>query len=149
MLKEYIEKLSTGSQADFFRLADGAMDREERLFVVTANPEVMMIAQATPELDTVLCSDAATIVPDGIGVVQAARSLGLTLPGRVTGVELAWELICHAGQTGKRVYLYGAKEEVLQALVRRIGTEVPGAVIAGAKNGYEHDDDAVFRDGRS
>ena len=146
MLKDYFEKLYTGSQADFFRLADGAMDREERLFVVTANPEVMMIAQAAPELDAVLCSDAATIVPDGIGVVRAARGLGLELPGRVTGVELAWELICHAGRTGRRVYLYGAREEVLQALVRRIGTEVPGAVIAGAKNGYDHEDDAVFRD---
>ena len=146
MLKDYFEKLYTGSQEDFFRLADEAMDREERLFVVTANPEVMMIAQAIPELDAVLCADSATIVPDGIGVVQAARSLGLELPGRVTGVELAWELICHAGQTGRRIYLYGAKEEVLQALVSRIGTEMPGAVIVGAKNGYEHEDDAVFRD---
>ena len=146
MLKDYFEKLYTGSQADFFRLADGAMDREERLFVVTANPEVMMIAQGNPELDAVLCADSATIVPDGIGVVQAARSLGLELPGRVTGVELAWELICHAGRTGRRIYLYGAKEEVLQALVRRIETEAPGAVIAGARNGYDNDDDAVFRD---
>ncbi|MBR1457016.1 MAG: WecB/TagA/CpsF family glycosyltransferase [Oscillospiraceae bacterium] len=146
MLKDYFEKLYTGSQSDFFALADGAMDREERLFVVTANPEVMMIAQGDPALDAVLCAPSATIVPDGIGVVKAARGLGLELPGRVTGVELAWELIRHAGETGRRVYLYGAKEEVLQALAARVAREAPGALLVGAKNGYDHEDDEVFRD---
>lgn len=146
MLKEYFEKLYTGSREEFFALADGAMDRERRLFVVTANPEVMMTAQADPALDAALCSPAATIVPDGIGVVKAARGLGLQVPGRVPGVELAWELICHAGQTGRRIYLYGAREEVLQALVARISREAPGAVIVGAKNGYGGQDDAVFED---
>ena len=144
MLKDYFEKLYTGSREDFFALAEDAMDREERLFVVTANPEVMMLAQADEALDAALCASTATIVPDGIGVVKAARSLGLRVAGRVPGVELAWELICHAGQTGKRLYLYGAKEEVLQALLARIASEAPGALVVGAKNGYDHEDDAVF-----
>ena len=145
MLKEYFEKLYTGSQAGFFALAESAMDREERLFVVTANPEVMMIAQATPELDAVLCRETTTIVPDGIGVVKAARSLGLELPGRVPGVELAWDLICHAGESGKRIFLYGAAEEVLRDLRTRIAREVPGAVLVGEKNGYDFQDDEVFQ----
>ncbi len=144
MLKDYFEKLYTGSQEAFFARADAAMDQGERLFVVTANPEVMMLAQADPALDAVLCDPAATIVPDGIGVVKAARSLGLSLPGRVTGVELAWELIRHAGETGKRIGLYGAGEPVLQALLARIGREASGAEVVLAKNGYEHDDDQVF-----
>ena len=146
MLKDYFEKLYTGSQEAFFALADRCLDEGKRLFVVTANPEVMSIAERNPQLDAVLCADTATIVPDGIGVVKAARSLGLELPGRVTGVELAWELIRHAGETGKRIYLYGAKEEVLQALTARIAGEAPGAVLAGAKNGYDYEDDAVFQD---
>ena len=146
MLKDYFEKLYTGSREDFFALADRCLDEGQRLFVVTANPEVMMIARADPQLDAVLCAGTATIVPDGIGVVKAARSLGLQLPGRVPGVELAWELIRHAGESGKKIYLYGAKEEVLQALLARIAREAPGAVVVGAKNGYEHEDDAVFRD---
>lgn len=146
MLKDYFEKLYTGSREDFFALAEQAMDREQRLFVVTANPEVMMIAQADPAMDAALCAEAATIVPDGIGVVKAARSLGLELPGRVPGVELAWDLICHASRTGKKIYLYGAKEEVVQALAARIGREAPGAVLVGVKNGYDHEDDRVFED---
>lgn len=144
MLKDYFEKLYTGSQEDFAALAERAMDEERRLFVVTANPEVMMIAQSDAAMDAALCAPSSTIVPDGIGVVMAARSLGLELPGRVTGVELAWELIRHAGRTGRRICLYGAKEEVLQALTARIAAEAPGAVLALARNGYEHDDEAVF-----
>ena len=146
MLKEYFKKLYTGSQEEFFRLAEQAMDREEKMFVVTANPETMMTGEGNPAFDQVLCGEETVIVPDGIGVVKAARSLGMTVPGRVTGVELAWQLIRHAGETGRSVYLYGAKEEVLQALLARIRREEPGAVIAGAQNGYGHDDDGVFQD---
>ena len=146
MLKDYFEKLYIGSRDAFFRRAEACMDRGERLFVITANPEVMMIAQSDAEMDAVLCRESAVIVPDGIGVVKAARSLGLEVSGRVPGVELAWDLLRHAGETGKSVYLYGAKEEVLQALLERIRRELPGAVIAGAHNGYGGDDDGVFAD---
>lgn len=146
MLRQYFEKLYTGSQEAFSGLAKAAMDQEKKLFIVTANPETMMIGESNAQLDRVLCRAGTTIVPDGIGVVKAAQRLGLNPHGRVTGVELAWELICHAGETGKRIYLYGAKEEVLQALLARIRREAPGALIAGARNGYSGDDGAVFQD---
>ena len=146
MLKQYFENLYTGSQPEFFKRASLAMDQEEKLFVVTANPETMMIGVQDQDLDAVLCKPSTVIVPDGIGVVKGAQSLGIETQGRVTGVELAAHLIRHAGETNRSIYLYGAKEEVLQSLVSRIQREHPGAVIAGCRNGYGQDDDEVFEE---
>lgn len=144
MLKDYFSHLYTGSQTDFFEKASRALETQEKMFVVTANPETMMIGELNKEFDTVLCQLDTTIVPDGIGVVMAAKRLGMETNGRVTGVELAAHLIQCAGETGKSIFLYGAKEEVVAALVRRIEREHPNAVIAGYQNGYSGNDDEVF-----
>lgn len=146
MLKDYFDKLYRGTQADFFRLADAALDRGERLFVVTANPEVMMTAQADSEMDAALCRDNCTIIADGIGVVKAAHSLGMKDVERIPGVELAEELLRRAGEGGKRVYLYGAKEEVVQELARRVREATPAVRLVGVQNGYGGDDEGVFAD---
>ena len=146
MLKDYFDKLYRGGREDFFRLADEALDQGRRLFVVTANPEVMMIAQADPEMDAALCAPSATIIADGIGVVKAAHGLGLSTVERIPGVELAQELLRRAGESGKRVYLYGAKEEVVQALAARLRRETPAVQLVGVRNGYGGDDEGVFAD---
>jgi N-acetylglucosaminyldiphosphoundecaprenol N-acetyl-beta-D-mannosaminyltransferase len=146
MLKEYFEHLYTGSQEAFFKKASKALDHEEKMFVVTANPETMMIGEQNPEFNAVLCKPDTIIVPDGIGVVRAADSLGMETNGRVTGVELAEHLIRHAGKTGKSIFLYGAKEEVITTLVERIKQDYPIAVIAGYRNGYGQNDDEVFEE---
>lgn len=146
MLKDYFKKLYTGTQATFFDRACQAMDEEKKLFVITANPETMMIGTQTPEFDQVLCSDHSVIVPDGIGVVKAASTLGLEPHGRVTGVELAACLIQHAGETGRRIYLYGAKEEVVSALVKKISDAYSPDVVAGYHNGYGQDDGKIFEE---
>ena len=146
MLRDYFDKLYTGTQADFFATAASALAEQKKMFVITANPETMMIGESRPEFDQVLCKPYTTIVPDGIGVVKAAEMLGMHPNGRVTGVELASFLIEQAGQMGKRIYLYGAKEEVVSALVQKIGQSPHAATIAGYRNGYGQNDDEVFEE---
>lgn len=143
-MKEYFDKLYIGSNQEFFQRAGKALEREEKMFVVTANPETLMMAEQTPEFGDVLRSPEAIIVPDGIGVLKAAAYLGMDTNGRVTGCDLAAYLIKEAGNLHKSIYLYGAKEEVVAALVTKIKAEQPGAVIAGYRNGYGQDDNEVF-----
>ena len=122
------------------------MDEEQKLFVVTANPETMMMGVQNKQFDAVLCKPSTVIVPDGIGVVKGAELLGIKTKGRVTGVELAQHLIQHAGESQRSIYLYGAKEEVLQMLIRQIRQNYPKVLIAGSRNGYGQDDDEVFEE---
>ncbi|MGH2499476.1 MAG: WecB/TagA/CpsF family glycosyltransferase, partial [Candidatus Limnocylindria bacterium] len=58
------------------RLASG-----ERTFVITANPEFVMLARGDATLARIARA-ADLVVPDGTGIVLAARLLGRALPGR-------------------------------------------------------------------
>ena len=144
MLKEYFAKLYTGSDAEYHAKMRAALECGEKHFVVTANPETLMIGEKNADFDRVLCREEVTIVPDGIGVVKAAESLGRNMHGRVTGVELSAFLIEECAKQNKSVFLFGAKAEVLSALVEKLGKQYPSLVIAGAENGYVKDRDAVM-----
>jgi N-acetylglucosaminyldiphosphoundecaprenol N-acetyl-beta-D-mannosaminyltransferase len=73
---------------------------------------------------------------DGLGVVWASRLLGDPLPERVTGIDLMENLFGLAERKGYRVYILGAKEEVLDQAVTRIRERHPGLQLAGWRNGY-------------
>lgn len=146
MLKEYFEKLYTKDAETFFSEMGTALANGEKHFIVTANPETLMIGEKNAEFDRVLLKETTTIVPDGIGVVKAAESLGKRMHGRVTGVELSAHLLKEADRLQKSVYFYGAKQEVLSTLVEKLSKTHPNLTIVGAKNGYDHDRDAVMAD---
>ena len=84
---------------------------------------------------------ADLLIPDGIGVVAAARILhGVTL-SRVPGVELMHNICGLAAQHGYRVFVYGAKEEVSRSACEKLGKLYPGLKIVGRANGYARDDE--------
>lgn len=145
-MKELFDKLYTGSEKDFFLYAENALKQEEKLFIVTANPETMMIAEQNQEFGDALRDNDTVIIPDGIGVIKAAGMLGKKTNGRITGCDLAAHLIEEAERQKKSLYLYGAKEEVVSALAEKIKIEYPGARIAGFCNGYNQEDDEVFEE---
>ena len=53
---------------------------------------------------------------DGASVVWAAKKLGVPLKERVTGIDLFENLIKLANDKGYKIYLFGAKEEVVVKL---------------------------------
>ncbi len=79
---------------------------------------------------------ADLIGADGVPLVWASRLLGNPLPGRVNGTDLMYRLLERADEKGYRVFFFGAKEEILQAVLTRVRSEYPGVRIAGWQNGY-------------
>jgi N-acetylglucosaminyldiphosphoundecaprenol N-acetyl-beta-D-mannosaminyltransferase len=73
---------------------------------------------------------------DGQAVVWASRLLGDPLPERVAGIDLMEELLGLAEQKGYRVYILGAREDVLDQAVARIRERYPALTIAGWRDGY-------------
>ena len=143
-MKEYFEKLFLDGQESFQKILAENLKNNVKTFVVTANPETMMIGQNHAAFDSVLKNVHTQIVPDGIGVVKAAGILGYKVKGRVTGVELSQFLIEEADRQGKSIFLFGAKEEVVHTLVQKIQSAYSEIVIAGYANGYEKDKDKIF-----
>lgn len=145
-MRKFFEKTYQKTFQEFVGELKNSLRTEQKRFVVTANPETFMIADGNFVFRKVLEDERVEIVPDGIGVVKAARMLNYPVKERVTGVEICQNLLVIANELGKSIYLFGAKEEVLEALVNKIKKEYPNIIIAGHTNGYVEDKQNVFNE---
>ena len=116
------------------------------MFIVTANPETFMMSEKDDEMRKLLLDKETTLVPDGIGIVKAARSIGYDIKERIAGIDIANKLLEYGNQEKKSIYLFGAKEEVIVSIKEVFGDKYPNLKIVGAKNGYVSDRDKVFED---
>ncbi|MEG0884547.1 MAG: WecB/TagA/CpsF family glycosyltransferase, partial [Janthinobacterium sp.] len=69
-------------------------------------------------------------------VVWASRLLGKPLKERVAGVDLFEALMRRSADKQWRVYLLGAREEVVSEVKRLYELKYPGLTVAGYRNGY-------------
>lgn len=143
-MRKYFEKIYQDGFEQFVNVLETKMDNEEKAFVITANPETLMIGADIPSFDEILKSDKTLIVPDGIGVVKGAHMLDIPVKERVTGVEIVQKLFELLNEKSRSLYLLGAKREVLQKLVERIKVEYPNITLLGYQDGYIKNKDEVF-----
>jgi N-acetylglucosaminyldiphosphoundecaprenol N-acetyl-beta-D-mannosaminyltransferase len=115
------------------------LKEEKKAFVVTANPEIVMHARADTDYLYTL-SKADYIIPDGIGVVIASRLKKQPLIERVPGFELMEELLALSNEHPIRVYIVGAKPEVLEKAVVNVKRKYPNLHLVGYHHGYFEDD---------
>ncbi|MFF1831737.1 WecB/TagA/CpsF family glycosyltransferase [Paenarthrobacter sp. NPDC058040] len=71
---------------------------------------------------------------DGQSIVWASRILGVPAPERVSGIDLFLELIRRAPERGDRVYLLGAREDVVAAVAQDFKGR--GVNVVGYRDGY-------------
>jgi N-acetylglucosaminyldiphosphoundecaprenol N-acetyl-beta-D-mannosaminyltransferase len=102
---------------------------------VVINADKVVKAARDPSLARII-ANCDLVNADGMPVVWASRVLGRPLKERVTGVDLFFRLLERAEQRGWRVYFLGARQEVVDEVVRRARTRHPGLCVAGAHDGY-------------
>lgn len=85
---------------------------------------------------------------DGASIVWAAKILGIPLKERVTGIDLFLRLIEVAHEKKYKIYLFGAKEEVVVKVKHLFEKKYPNLQIVGYRNGYftEADEPEIVRD---
>ncbi|MGW2422929.1 WecB/TagA/CpsF family glycosyltransferase [Streptomyces sp. NPDC001709] len=79
------------------------------------------------------------VLADGQAVVWAGRVLRAPLPERVAGIDLFLRLLAEAESAGMPVYFLGAKQDVLDQMLRRVADRFPALKVAGSRNGYFDD----------
>jgi len=104
-------------------------------FIAAVNPEKVMRARDDTQLLEALKS-AKLLIPDGIGVVWAARWLGLGRIGQVPGSDLMPAICEMAAAQGRRIFLFGASPEVNGKVARILPKRYPGLRIVGHQHGY-------------
>ncbi len=140
----YLKKIYRGGRGRLYELVNKSMDQHEKMFLITANPETLMIGMESPEFDSVLLDEMTTIVPDGIGIIKALQIVGYGKNKRIAGVEFTDILLKLADIKSKSVYFYGASAEVIETMVQKTREKYPHAVISGYSNGYDRDADEVM-----
>lgn len=104
------------------------------------NVDKLVKASRDPELRQII-NGCALISADGMPVVWASRLLGKGLKERVAGVDLFESLMGRAAEKGWRVFLLGAREEVVSGIKPLYEKKYPGLIVAGYRNGYWRDDE--------
>lgn len=111
-------------------------------YMVTPNPEIVMAAWDNEGLKEAL-SKADLVIPDGIGVVKAAKIIGTPLKERLPGIEIGEAILEYAANSGKKVFLLGAKPGVAEAAAEKMKNIYPGLNICGTNDGYFKEDEPV------
>lgn len=109
--------------------------------VATVNPEFVMRAQKDGEFARVL-DQAALCLPDGTGVVWAARRQGCDLVEPVTGVDLVGPIAAMCARRGFRLFLLGASPGVAAELAARLRDANPALEVATHAGSPDPRDDA-------
>lgn len=132
--------VSCVSMSGALDIVDSAVASGSTLHIGVVNAAKIVNMRKDPELrQAVLASDI--IFADGMSVVWAGRLLGVPIRERVTGIDLMFGML-ERGNAGRyRVYLLGAKDEVVAEVAARIRSDYPNVVIAGMRNGYFGPDD--------
>lgn len=128
--------------------------------IVTPNPEMVMKLVHEPLQGTTKIYDrslwsvlrfADLVIPDGVGLLLAARILGERyaggrIPERVSGVDLMREICVLARERSVRVALVGAAPGVAERAARVLKREIAGLDVVGLResdDGSARFDDAL------
>lgn len=88
-----------------------------------------------------IVNESGIINADGASVVLASKFLGTPVPERVAGIDLMQNLLELSNQKGYSVYFFGAKEEVLQDMLKIFKQRYPDLNVVGCRNGYFSSED--------
>jgi N-acetylglucosaminyldiphosphoundecaprenol N-acetyl-beta-D-mannosaminyltransferase len=103
--------------------------------IFAVNPEKHFSLEKDPLLYRMF-EKADMLLPDGIGIVLAARILHGKKLKRVPGCEFMQNTCGLAAEKGYKIFIYGAKEEINKAAVDELKQRHPEIKIVGRTNGY-------------
>lgn len=119
------------------------MNEDGAHYVVTPNPEIVETCREDSEaMEAVRRADM--VIADGIGVVYGAKILGTPLKGRVPGIEFAQNLMGRMAESGKSLFLLGAKPGIADQAAEKLKVRYPGLQVAGTHDGYFKEDGPVL-----
>jgi len=121
-------------------IINSSIENKTNLHHVVVNAAKMVNMQKDKELHkSVVSSDI--INADGQAVVWASNILGQPLPERVSGIDIMQNLVKLAYEKKYKVFFFGAKEDVVRAVVDKYSDKYSKDIIAGYRNGYFTQDD--------
>jgi len=145
-MKEYFERLYKNDENSFYNELTSNIKKNKKMFIVTVNPETIMLSEKDKIVKELLLDEEVTLVPDGISIVKAAKKFKIKIKERITGIDITEKLFSIANKEKLKLYIYGSKQEVLHLMKEKIKKDYKNILLVGLKNGYTNNPDQVFED---
>ncbi len=111
-------------------VAEAKSERRDCRIMACLNPHSFVVARDDLVFRAVL-ERADWLIPDGSGIVMAARWLGLPTRARVSGPDVFQAVMERLDQCKGSVFFIGSSDATLAKIRARIATDYPGVVLAG------------------
>lgn len=141
---ELFEKMYKKEEKEFNKIIYNNLKNNKKMFIVTANPETLMMSEKDMELNNLLNDKDTILVPDGIGVVKALKILNYDVKERIAGIDISNTLLEYGNKLKKSIYLFGSKQDVIDSMKDVINNKYSNLELVGSSNGYVSDRDEVF-----
>ena len=105
------------------------------LHLMGVNADKINMLNENERLKTIV-NGCGIINADGASVVLASKYLKKPLPERVAGIDLMLDLVQLASKEHYKVFLLGAKQEIVEKTKAVLLENNPGLEIVGIRNGY-------------
>ena len=132
-----------GLQFDNVTMDEAVLEAPGASIVVTPNAEIGYEALHDAQFRALL-NGADLVLPDGAGVVLAAKLRKTPLKQKVAGVDFADRLLTVLAETGKTLYLLGGKPGIAELAAEKMREKHPGLQICGTADGYFKDEGPVI-----
>ena len=123
--------------------ASSLMDEKKAAYVVTPNPEIVMLCREDEQLASAV-KNASLVLADGIGIIYGAKILGTPMKQKLPGIDFATELFGIMECEGKTLFLLGAKPGIAEQAAEKLLERFPALKIVGTNDGYFKDDAPVI-----
>jgi N-acetylglucosaminyldiphosphoundecaprenol N-acetyl-beta-D-mannosaminyltransferase len=117
------------------QIIDEAIHEKRSIHHVVINAAKVVNAQRDPELKNSIIN-CDIINADGSSIVWASKLLKQPVPERVAGIDLMETLVELSSKRNYRIFFLGAKEDVVNKVVRKYEQVYGKSIIAGYRNGY-------------
>ncbi len=108
-------------------------NKDSKTVIFTPNPEIVVRAYHNKVYQEVL-NDADVLLPDGVGLLWASRTLGIRLQERITGVDFMERLCEEAAKLGLTVGFVGGRNKVAERTSKCLKKRYPGLTVAYASS---------------
>ncbi|MDV5112336.1 WecB/TagA/CpsF family glycosyltransferase [Clostridium perfringens] len=112
------------------------IENKKRVNIISGNPEVLYNGIKNEFLKNSFTKKDALIIPDGVGTLLAAKINGIDITEKIAGIEVMNMLLEEARDKNLKVFLLGAKEEILIKCKKKIKESYDGIDIVGSNNGF-------------
>ncbi len=125
-------KIDSTTQGGVIMFVARKLTSREKFYIVTPNPEILLMASRDNELHNIL-NDADLSIPDGIGILWVQKLIRGVPVIRLPGRNVMVELLKFADDKKLSVFFLGSSEKVMAKTLKKVNQEFPGVKAYGAR----------------